>query len=84
MPKFTVQMGEEDYRIVGPDGDEGIMVPYGTVATLCEEPDTAGNPPALYFCLITDPDDSRVDRLALSGNLICLCLESPRCNRQDQ
>jgi len=57
MPKFTVQMGEEDYRIVGPDGDEGIMVPYGTVATLCEEPDSAGNPPALYFCLITDPDD---------------------------
>lgn len=57
MSKFTVQMGEEDYRLVGSDGEEGIMVPYGTVATLCEEPDGSGNPPALYFCLITDPDD---------------------------
>jgi hypothetical protein len=55
--KFTVQMGEEDYRIVGPDGDEGTMVPYGTCATICEEPDKPGQPPALYFCLISDPDD---------------------------
>jgi hypothetical protein len=57
MGKFTVQRSEEDYRIVGPDGDEGIMVPYGTCATLCEEPDAKGQPPALYFCLISDPDD---------------------------
>jgi hypothetical protein len=53
---FTVQMGEEDYRIVGPDGDEGVMVPYGTLATLCEEGEP-GQPPAVYFCLIMDPDD---------------------------
>ncbi len=49
-------MGEEDYRIVGPDGEEGVMVPYGTLATLCE-PAEPGLPPAVYFCLIDDPDD---------------------------
>ena len=55
--KFTVQMGEEDYRIVGPDGDEGVMVPYGCLATMAEGPDTPGQPPAVYFCLVDDPDD---------------------------
>lgn len=57
MSKFKVQMGEEDYRIVGPDGEEGVMVPYGTLATLHEPPDAKGQPPAMYGCLIEDPDD---------------------------
>lgn len=55
--KFTVQVGEEDYRLLGPDGQEGVMVPYGTLATICEEPEKSGDCPAVYFCLITDPDD---------------------------
>jgi hypothetical protein len=55
--KFIVQMGEEDYRIVGLDGDEGAMVPYGWLATMSEAPDIPGQPPAVYFCLVENPDD---------------------------
>lgn len=55
--KYNVQMGEEDYRIVGPNGEEGPMVPYGTLATLSEPGENAGDPPSVYFCLVTDPDD---------------------------
>jgi len=47
--KFTVQMGEEDYRLVGPEGEEGVMVPYGNVATLVIED-------AIYYSLVDDPD----------------------------
>jgi len=54
--KFTVQMGEEDYRIVSADGDEGQMVPYGSLATLWLEGDSV---PMVYFCLVTDPDDEK-------------------------
>lgn len=54
MSKLTVQMGEEDYRIISDDGEEGVMVPYGTLATLCVPGET--DPPAVYFCLIDDPD----------------------------
>ena len=32
--RITVQQDEEDYRLVGPMGDEGAMVPYGQIATL--------------------------------------------------
>ena len=28
MPKFTVQMDEDQYRLVGPGGEEGSIVPY--------------------------------------------------------
>ena len=31
---FTVQMSEDEYRIVGPDGEEGCAAEYGEVATL--------------------------------------------------
>lgn len=57
MSKFTVQMGEEDYRIVAADGEEGVMVPYGTLATLCVPGATKSDPPSVYFCYIEDPDD---------------------------
>lgn len=52
--KFTVQMDEEDYRIVSEDGDEGPMVPYGMLATLTLEGESV---PMVYFCLVTDPDE---------------------------
>jgi hypothetical protein len=31
---FQIQMGEEEYRIVSSDGQEGPVVPYGEIATL--------------------------------------------------
>jgi hypothetical protein len=52
MAKVTVQLGEEDYRIVVGDStkaEEGELVEYGQQATL----DT---PDAHYLCLIEDPD----------------------------
>lgn len=48
--QFTVQMGEEDYRILGPEGEEGAMVPYGTLATLQVED-------AVYYSLVEDADE---------------------------
>jgi hypothetical protein len=62
MENFTVQMGEEDYRIVGPEEEEGPMVPYGQTATLMIEE-------AVYYCHVEEPDEStpvvfRVDRVS--------------------
>lgn len=75
--KYTVQMGEEDYRIVGPDGEEGVMVPYGTPAVLWDDPEREGDPPSLYFCLINDADDE---------NPIVWCVDSvskPDCEVEE-
>lgn len=52
MAKVTIQLGEEDYRIVVDDGsevEEGDLAEYGEQATL----DTHK---AHYLCLIEDPD----------------------------
>lgn len=60
---FTVQMCENEYRIVGPDGEEGDPAPYTQMATL-----TIGA--AIYYCLVNEPDNEgedvdvfRVDRV---------------------
>lgn len=47
---FSVQMDEEDYRLVGPGGEEGPMVPYGNMATLVIEDE-------IYYCQVDDRDD---------------------------
>lgn len=52
---FSVQMDEEYYRIVGPDGEEGDIVPYGARATL----DLADG--SIYTCLIVEAPDAPVD-----------------------
>lgn len=46
---FTVQTGEESFRIVGPGGEESDTVNYGGVAVLKIED-------AVYYCSIDDPD----------------------------
>lgn len=49
---FKVELGIEKYRIMGPQGQEGLEVEYDTIATL-----KLGS--ALYFCDIRfDPTDS--------------------------
>jgi hypothetical protein len=70
MAKFKVQMGEEDYRLVGPDGEEGVMVPYGSLASIHEPPDGPGLPPVVFCCFVDDPDDEspkvfRVDSVSV-------------------
>jgi hypothetical protein len=35
--KFTVEMGDEHYRIIGPEGEEGSMVVYGDTSFLAIE-----------------------------------------------
>lgn len=52
---FSVQMDEEYYRIVGPDGEEGDIVPYGARATL----DLADG--WVYTCLIIEAPDAPED-----------------------
>lgn len=52
---FTVQMDEEEYRVVGPLGEEGSCVPYGQPAALSID---NGTDTAIYYALVTDPDDS--------------------------
>lgn len=59
---FKVEMDEEYYRIVGPDGEEGDIVPYGARATL-DLPDGS-----LYTAMVADPNEDapqvfRVDEL---------------------
>jgi hypothetical protein len=59
---FTVQMDEEEYRIVGPDGEEGDAVAYGELATLVIDE-------AIYYCSIEDPNSEtpvvyRVDNVS--------------------
>lgn len=49
MSTFKVEGGIEHYRIVGPNGEEGERVPYGTIATLEIGVD-------IYFCNGKDPD----------------------------
>jgi len=61
MEKFTKQTGECDYRIVGPDGEESPIVPYGETAVL-----RIGE--AIYYCTMEDADDDdapvyRVDKV---------------------
>jgi hypothetical protein len=53
---YTIEMGEQDYRLVGPEG-EGTLAEYGTPSVLWGEPEGPDKAPALYYCLITDPDD---------------------------
>ena len=45
---YTIQLDETEYRIVGPAGEEGPIVPYGDTATLCVD----GG--ATYYCHITE------------------------------
>lgn len=47
--KYLVQLDEEEYRIVGPSGEEGPVVEYGDTAVLV----VAG---AVYYCHIEDGD----------------------------
>jgi hypothetical protein len=47
---FVVQMDEEEYRIVGPGGEEGATVPYGQPASLSIDE-------AIYYTLVTEPDE---------------------------
>ena len=46
---FTVQMDEEEFRIVGPDGEAGEAVSYDECATLTIDED-------VYICRVDDPD----------------------------
>lgn len=59
---FSVQMDEQYYRIVGPEGEEGDIVPYGARATL-DLPDGS-----VYMAMIADANEQhpqifRVDEL---------------------
>jgi hypothetical protein len=45
-----IQTGECDYRILGPEGEESPIVPYGETAVLKIEE-------AVYYCHIEDADD---------------------------
>jgi len=48
---LQLQMDEEEYRIVDPDGgDEGALVDYGEIATLVTEHNA-------YVALVTDPNE---------------------------
>jgi hypothetical protein len=47
---FVVQMDEEEYRLVGPGGEEGATVPYGQPASLSIDE-------AIYYTLVTEPDE---------------------------
>jgi hypothetical protein len=53
---FTVQMDEEEYRVVGPLGEEGACVPYGQVAALAIEAE-GDSPWAFYYAYVVDPDE---------------------------
>ena len=58
---FRVQADEEDYRLVGPGGEEGALVEYGQPAALA-----IGS--AIYYALMEDPDQTeatvfRVDQV---------------------
>ena len=46
---MVVQMGDEEYRIVSSDGQEGSLVSYGEVATLKVGAD-------YYYADVDDPD----------------------------
>lgn len=50
---FTVQMDEDEFRIVGPDGEEGESVSYDSVATLVIEDE-------VYICRVEDADAEHV------------------------
>jgi hypothetical protein len=47
---FKVEMDEENYRLVGPDGEEGPIVPYGQMATLTIES-------AVYYANVEDGNE---------------------------
>lgn len=47
---FTVQVSEDDFRIVGPDGEEGLTTEYGEIATLAIDG-------AVYYCQREDAED---------------------------
>lgn len=47
--KITIESGEEAYRLVGPDGDEGDLVEYGLPAVLHLGGD-------MYAAYIEDPE----------------------------
>ena len=47
---FIVQMDEEEYRLVGPGGEEGATVPYGQPASLVIDE-------AIYYTLVSEPDE---------------------------
>lgn len=47
---FKVEMDEENYRLVGPDGEEGPIVPYGQMATLTIDE-------AIYYANVDDGNE---------------------------
>lgn len=49
MSTFTVQMDEDQFRICGPDGEEGELVSYDGVAFLAIGDE-------VYFCRVDNPD----------------------------
>ncbi len=84
MPEtYTVQMGEEHYRIVGPQGEEGVLVPYGMLATLFEPPASPSEPPAVYFCLIDDPD-TETAHVWCVDSVSPMTVELEECNFPEQ
>jgi hypothetical protein len=60
---FTVQMSEEEFRILGPEGEEGCAVEYGEIATLAIGP-------AVYYCQVDDPE--------ATDGIAVLCVQSVR------
>jgi hypothetical protein len=56
-------MSEEEFRILGPEGEEGCAVEYGEVATLRIDA-------AIYYCLIDEPDTT--------DGISVLCVQSVR------
>lgn len=46
---FTLQLGDSEYQLVGPDGEPGEVVEYGLPATVEWKGDT-------YMAYVEDPD----------------------------
>lgn len=54
MPRFIVQMAEDEYRIVGPGGEEGSCAAYGQAAALAIG---ANGDTAFYYALVEEPNE---------------------------
>lgn len=61
---WTIQMDEDDFRIVGPNGEESELTPYGCAAVVESVEGTV-------FCYIEDPNsgDPEVKRIATAETL---------------
>jgi hypothetical protein len=56
---ITIQTGDDAYRLVETDGDEGELVEYGLPALM----DASDG--CLYMCYVEDPDTCSTERLGM-------------------